>query len=124
MNTLRKQLTALYKWLYTWDGVWSIPLSIGFFLVAALAGQAVFGESFGFFGPEFLHAAVLSIMVLVVFNCSTHLWAYFNFRALLREIQLFKSTFKTLPVWQRLCLSLLCYFIVLALHVAIFIAVV
>jgi hypothetical protein len=122
----KKSTFTLFRVLYVWDGIWSIPLSFLLIMLIAVVGELVFGESFAFFGPDIIQGGMVAVFMMVLFNFATLLGQYFNAKPIFDFItgKDFKDTFDKLTSWQKILFSFLWYFCYLLLLTVLFCAVV
>lgn len=133
---MKKLIQKLKRFLYVWDGFWSVPLSAIFFILAGIGIQWFFTPKDGqggpgFYDPSFIQVAIYTAFILVLINFVAFLGLFFNFKTIFGYLvgkQLedgsvnhpFKSEFETLTTWQKAKLSLGVYFSFCVLFVVVF----
>lgn len=99
MGKLKKVAYFLQKW----DGVWSLPLLIGLFILIALFGQSIFGNWFIPMPLDDLHSAMEAGIIVIAANTIALLGMRFNFKELFRYYHnTSKQDLQKLHAWQRL----------------------
>jgi Na+-driven multidrug efflux pump len=111
-------MKKVINWLSRWDVVWSAPLSFLAFIGFAYAMQILFGESFGSYDPAMYQAAIYAIGIMILFNGSTLIALWFNWRGLYRYyLHKSKQDFENLESWQKILFLFGLYLSLLSLHI-------
>ena len=100
-------MEAVKKFLFQFDFIWSIPLAFLGFVLFPILGQAIFGDGFGFYPPEFFHAGVYSGLITILFNSITQMGIFFNFPELYQYY--LGENYQNLPPWLRAVIFLFVY---------------
>lgn len=100
-------IDKIKKFLFEFDFVWSIPIAFIGFVLFPIVGQAIFGNGFGFYPPEFFHAAIYTGLITVMINSFTQMGIYFNFPKLYEYY--LGDGFEKLPTWQKSVIFLFVY---------------
>lgn len=100
-------MKKIRSFLFEYDFIWSIPVAFIGFVLFPIIGQAVFGEGFGFYPPEFFHAGVYAGLLGILLNSLTQMFLFFNFPV--QYDYYLQSGFEKLEEWQKAALFLFLY---------------
>jgi len=103
MEIIKKVLAFLREM----DFIWSLPLALVTFVTFPIIGQQIYGESFSFYSPEFIHAIIYAGLVNVAFNSMAQIGIYINFPELYKFY--LGEGFKELPTIQKCIIFLFVY---------------
>jgi hypothetical protein len=101
----------IYK-LQLFDGVWSVPLSVLFFLLVGKFSYEYFGDT-PLISTEYLQLVMLAAVILIFANFVVFLGIRFNFRTLQKDFyskELRHYASMELKSWQKIKLYLFVYF--------------
>ena len=101
----------IYK-LQLFDGVWSVPLSVLFFLLVGKLSYEYFGDT-PLISTEYLQLVMLAAVILIFANFVVFLGIRFNFRNLQKEFyskEMRHLAGMELTSWQKIKLYLFVYF--------------
>jgi len=101
----------IYK-LQLFDGVWSVPLSVLFFLLVGKLSYEYFGDT-PLISTEYLQLVVLAAVILIFANFVVFLGIRFNFRNLQKDFYSKEMKYLAgmeLTSWQKIKLYLFVYF--------------
>ena len=101
----------IYK-LQLFDGVWSVPLSVLFFLLVGKFSYEYFGDT-PLISTEYLQLVMLAAVILIFANFVVFLGIRFNFRTLQKDFyskELRHYANMELKSWQKIKLYLFVYF--------------
>jgi hypothetical protein len=101
----------IYK-LQLFDGVWSVPLSVFFFLIVGKFSYEYFGDT-PLISTEYLQLVMLAAVILIFANFVVFLGIRFNFRTLQKDFyskELRHYASMELKSWQKIKLYLFVYF--------------
>jgi hypothetical protein len=101
----------IYK-LQLFDGVWSVPLSVLFFLLVGKLSYEYFGDT-PLISTEYLQLVMLAAVILIFANFVVFLGIRFNFRNLQKDFYSKEMKYLAgmeLTSWQKIKLYLFVYF--------------
>lgn len=106
-------MKKFFRWLQERDIIWSVPFAFIGFWIYGFIQELVFGDPM--YTTEWFHAALLSSLIMILFNGVIQLGNYFNFRGIYKYFYSQKSSiredFKAIPSWLKISLYLFIYFL-------------
>jgi hypothetical protein len=104
-----------------WDGYWSIPLAFLIFLLFEYLGRWFFGQGFGAYDPSTFQAAIMTSVVMIMFNTAVQYAIKFNFPTLWEIYHKnFLELSNQLTPWQNILLTVFIYCFFFVVHVVVF----